>query len=158
MKSTFILLAVAISFLPGCAGMLATSYGPRGLAGGYSEAPMGPGLWRLLYLGNQHLGSIGTERAFMRRSAELCSKDGYGYFLVEEGRSERVGRSVTMGSGSGTASPQLDGSMKLSYSPADSVRVSSYRKEGLVRCLKEDSSNPGSYDSEWFLKEHKEAK
>jgi len=75
-KLTFILACAAL--LAGCA----TEYQPHNSEGGYSEAPIEPGVWRVKFASTPYTLQQQIQDFSLLRSAELTLQQGYSHFTL----------------------------------------------------------------------------
>jgi hypothetical protein len=82
-------LAIVI-LLAGCA---TTSYGPRGMVGGYSDKKLADDTWEVTFVSNYRSAEGYALSAALYRSAELASAAGFPYFQIVrfKGSTTRVG-------------------------------------------------------------------
>jgi hypothetical protein len=173
MHSTF--LAVALSFslflccvLQGCA----TSYGPKGLKGGYEDTQLAPDKWALTYQGNHHLGPHKTQEAFLRRAAELAASGGYDWFTIEGEGANSSFTPLAIGGGSSTSTASTSGSIRHSrvapradleasttthttHRQPTYVNMGTHVRSGTVQGYKDGSQPSGALSVSTILKPYK---
>lgn len=152
MNKTYIALFFVCLLFVACS--LATPYGPDGPMGGYRDVALGPNKWRVSYAGNQHLGELGTEKAFLRRAAELAKAAGYPYFTVSEVKESILEKQTQMGTGKAVIEISSVGPNRAvadtTYTSPFMVSSNSYRRSGLVTGVKADTE--GAYSVDFILK------
>lgn len=127
--------------------------------GGYEELELQPGQWRLLYSGNQHLGSLGTEAAFLRRAAELSKAADYDYFVVTQEQDLITTRTISAGPNvvSTQVQPTLTGFNAVSTIERDEPTTSQgYVRKGMIKGYKEGTQPKGAYKSTVILDKYKD--
>lgn len=112
--------------------------------GGYEDMELNKGVWRVRYSGNGNLGSMGTERRWLRRGAELAKASGYSHFVVSEAGSLERTQDVVFGEGTGKIRSISQNEATFSYSAADTVKAKSYRREGIVTGASTCPATPSS--------------
>nr|WP_295373465.1 hypothetical protein [uncultured Sphingosinicella sp.] len=87
------MLALGLVLLGGCSGM-GTNYGPIGLKGGYKEAQVSPGVWRVVGSGNGFSGEGFGRHMAMYRSAELMKAAGFSHVQIidQQGKVRYMGQ------------------------------------------------------------------
>ncbi len=81
MKAGFVLLTLVM--LAGCA----TSYGPKVLAGGYSEEPVNENTITVTFEGNQYSNTDQIRTYLTYRCAEVTLEHGFSHFMILEDKS-----------------------------------------------------------------------
>lgn len=88
MERMFCFAICIMATLAGCA----SGYRPAGLGGGYSDSPLGNGMYRVSYTGNAYTDPGYAADMAMLRAAEVALAGGYRYFsIVQSGNDSRVG-------------------------------------------------------------------
>ena len=117
-KRRLVVAAAAALALAGCAERpsTATTCGPMGLLGGYSEKEVEPGVWRVTGAGNG-IAEMGFGRnVAVYRAAELMKARGFSHFQVINQKGEM--RMVGVGSPSGFAGETLNLTVRGTNDPA----------------------------------------
>ncbi|MRX06618.1 hypothetical protein GJ697_02070 [Pseudoduganella sp. FT25W] len=78
MRNTFTFIVAATALLAGCA----TEYHPRNSEGGYSEAAIEPGVWRVKVDATPYTMPQQVQDYSLLRSAELTLQQGYSHFTL----------------------------------------------------------------------------
>ncbi|MFN7694400.1 MAG: CC0125/CC1285 family lipoprotein [Burkholderiales bacterium] len=104
MRFIGLMLVVALA---GCA----TGYKADGFTGGFSEAQLGPNMWRVSFKGNGYTSADRAEEMTLLRSADVVLQAGFTHFAIVDSRS-RVD-SVKVGSSPSTS--QTQGSVSHAY-------------------------------------------
>lgn len=137
-----ILIAAAVVALSGCA----TSYQPRGFAGGYTDIRLKEDTFAISYRGNIYTRQDVVEQYTMLRAAELCLGIGSPYFSILGAQGEvapaTIQQAVVM-TGSGAVSVSADRSQGMFNARSASM---------MVRCLAEKPS--GDYVDAKLLRDH----
>lgn len=71
---------LAAAFLSSCA----TAYQPDGLMGGFSETQLAENVYQVRFNGNGYTSAERASDFALLRSAELCLRAGYPYFVIED--------------------------------------------------------------------------
>jgi len=100
------LLLFSILFISGCA----TSYKSNGFQGGYSESQYADDVYEVTFKGNSHTSADRAKDFAMLRSAELCQKNGYSYFVViDKESSTSISASTSAGQSLSTYPAKVNG-------------------------------------------------
>ena len=77
-------------------GGCATGYQPTGFAGGFSETQLSENVYQVRFNGNGFTTSERASDFALLRSADVCLRDGYRYFIVADAESsEKIGTYTT---------------------------------------------------------------
>lgn len=137
-----ILIAAAVVALSGCA----TSYQPRGFAGGYTDIRLKEDTFVISYRGNIYTRQDVVEQYAMLRAAELCLGIGRPYFSILGAEGEAapatVQQAVVM-TGSGSVNVSAGGNPGMFNARGASL---------MVRCLAEKPA--GEYVEAALLRDH----
>ena len=74
----WVILVISILIISGCA----TKYQTVGFTGGYSETRLGNNIFNVSFKGNGYTSREKTADFTLLRSAELCLKNGFKYFII----------------------------------------------------------------------------
>lgn len=102
MKMWSLLVLAAVTC--GCA----TGYQQQGLTGGFSEAQLGPNMWRVSFKGNGYTSADRAQEMTLLRSADLALQGGFTHFIIVDSSSmvdlQQVDRPPTAAQTTGTVS------------------------------------------------------
>ncbi|MRW89923.1 hypothetical protein GJ699_08005 [Duganella sp. FT80W] len=116
MKRLTIALLAGACMLAGCA----TEYHPLNSEGGYSEKPLGPGVWQVKIDSSPYTHARLVQDFSLLRSAELTLQQGYSSFGLSASDSAAL---VLSGQPAQAVPPGPDLLVRMSHQPADSKRA-----------------------------------
>lgn len=123
-------------FLSGCA----TSYGPKGWSGGYSDMSLGNDIYKVSFQGNESTDSETVYNFFLRRCADLSFEKGFDYFTF-------VDQSTSAETSFGTIN---NGTSSQVISSTEHVKI------GLIKLFKKGTQPQVAFDAKEVLKNFKD--